>query len=108
MKSLLSALGMTLALLTSWIPALNFLSAALAFLLMTFQYVSYAQTRRGHGLIESLKWILLHPASCMSFGAVLTLLFSIPLISVFAIPVAVVGGTLLFAQTQNPTNAVPR
>jgi uncharacterized protein involved in cysteine biosynthesis len=34
-------------------------------------------------------------ALCLGFGLSMTFLFSIPIVSVFALPAAVVGGTLL-------------
>jgi uncharacterized protein involved in cysteine biosynthesis len=39
-----------------------------------------------------------HPFACAGFGAVTLLLFSIPLLSVVALPLSVVGGTFLYAR----------
>lgn len=89
-----------LALLLSWIPVVNAVAVLLAFLLFTFQYISYPQTRRGLGLLAGAGFLLQHPFASAGFGAALAFLFAIPILSCLIIPLAVVGGTLLVARAQ--------
>lgn len=89
------------ALLFSWIPVVNLLSAGAAFLLITFQYTSYPQTRRGISLGQGVTFLWKHIFACLGFGATLALLYSIPFVSCVTLPLAVVGGTLLVSRTQD-------
>jgi len=65
-------------------------------LLNTFTFVTYPQSRRMHGIRASWKWISQHLAMSLGFGIVTTLMFSIPVANLFALPISVVGGTLLY------------
>lgn len=85
----------------SWIPVLNLLLFIAHALLLSFQYLSYPQTRRGIGFLEGLKFVFRYPFSSFGLGAVLIFLFSIPILSAFSFPLAVMSGTLLFARAQN-------
>jgi CysZ protein len=97
----LAALVMTIAaLLLSWVPVLNVLAFVLAFLLVTFQYVSYAQTRRGLGIGAGARFLWRHLFACAGFGAALSVLFAVPIVSALCVPLAVVGGTLLVGRSQ--------
>lgn len=87
-----------LALLVVWIPVVNLVSFASAFALISFQYLSYPQTRRGVGLRGGLLFLWRHVYACAGFGATISLLFAIPFLGSFALPIAVVGGTLLAAR----------
>ncbi len=97
-KSVAAATATVCALVVSWIPLINFIAFALAFLLLAFQYTSYPQTRRHITLRAGLWFLVTHFWACFGFGATMSLLFAIPLISSFALPVAVVAGTLLVAR----------
>lgn len=97
-KTLGAGFAALLALLLSWIPVVNLVALGLTFLLIAFQYVSYPQTRRGLTLGESLRFLVRYPAASLGFGASIAFLFALPLISVLALPIAVVGGTLLYAR----------
>jgi uncharacterized protein involved in cysteine biosynthesis len=99
-KSLAAGVALVAAILLSWVPFLNLVAFAAAFLLVAFQYISYPQTRRAQGLREGLSFLLKHPFACLGFGATCTFLFSIPLVSALCYPLAVVGGTLLVARSQ--------
>jgi CysZ protein len=88
------------ALVITWVPLLNIVGFVLVFLVMAFQYVSYPQTRRGLTLFQSLPFLRKNFFACVGFGAVVSILFSIPFLSVLALPVAVVSGTLLVAGAQ--------
>lgn len=86
------------ALLVAWIPVVNVLSFTIAFLLVGFQYLSYPQTRREVGLLAGLEFLWRHAWACAGFGASVSVLFALPIVSSLALPLAVVGGTLLAAR----------
>lgn len=88
------------AILLSWVPVINVGAALLTFLLITFQYLSYPQTRREIGLLDGIRFLARHPFSCVGFGVSVSFLFALPLVSALAVPIAVVGGTLLYARSQ--------
>lgn len=95
------------AILFSWVPVLNVGAAVAVCLLVCFQYTSYPQTRRQERLGRGLRFLLRHAWACTGFGATITLLYAIPFVSSLALPVAVVGGTLLVARASAGT-AMPR
>ena len=68
-------------------------------LLHTFTFITYPQSRREQGLLQSLLWIKDHFYLSLGFGVMSFILFSIPVIDFFALPISVVGGTLLFCDT---------
>lgn len=88
-----AALG---ALLLFWIPGVNVVAFLASLLLLSFQYVSYPQTRRSIRLGQGLVFLLRHPFSCVGFGLALSFLFSLPVVSGVILPLAVIGGTLLY------------
>ena len=98
LKTLAATVATIAAVLMSWVPVLNIFAFLLAFLLICFQYTSYPQTRRGIGVGGGLKFLWRHLFACAGFGAVLSVLFAIPLVASFTVPIAVVGGTLLAAR----------
>ena len=97
-KSLATAVAAVVALLVAWIPIVNLLSFAAAFQLVAFQYLSYPQTRRGIGLGAGALFLWRHPWACAGFGLAIAVLFALPVVSSLALPMAVVGGTLLAAR----------
>ncbi len=90
-----------------WVPILNILAFILAFLLVTFQYISYPQTRRSIGLRHGAKFLWHHIYACVGFGVILSFLFAIPFLSSFVLPLAVVGGTLLVARAHGTSQLSP-
>ncbi len=88
-----------IALLVSWIPLINILALIATFLIISFQFLSYPQTRRGQGVREGALFIVRNFFACVGFGASVSLLFAIPILSSLSLPLAVVGGTLLFAKS---------
>ncbi len=58
--------------------------------------------RRGLGFVAKWRFIGGHLAESLGFGLVVALLMAVPLVSVLVAPLAVVGGTLLFADLQAP------
>jgi CysZ protein len=97
-KSGIALVGLLFSVLISWVPVVNLLGFALAFTLVTFQYVSYAQTRRGLASRDGFRFIGRNLFASIGFGAVFTALFAIPFVSCLALPLAVVGGTQLVAR----------
>jgi CysZ protein len=95
MKTLAASSLAIIALLCSWVPVINAGALLLSFLLMTFQFISYPQTRRGEGIGKGVHFLGRHFFASLGFGIVTSLLFSIPIVSCFMLPLAVVGGTLL-------------
>jgi uncharacterized protein involved in cysteine biosynthesis len=87
-------------LLVSWIPIFSVVVLPLGWLLISFQYLSYAQTRRGMGFWQASIFVKNHLWSCLGFGFSFHLLFSIPFLSVFAHPLAIVGAVNLFARNK--------
>ena len=96
-KTLVSMAALAGAFLLSLIPVLQFAAPVIAAYALVFQYLTYPQTRRGEGVSKSLEFMKQNPALCLGFGFSHLLLFSIPIVSAFTLPVAVVGGTLLYA-----------
>lgn len=106
-KTLAVALISLVLFALSWIPVLNFFLFIANALLLSFQYLSYPQTRRGIGFLEGLQFVFRYPFSSFGLGVCLIFLFSIPILSVFSFPLAVISGTLLFARAQMGTE-LPR
>ena len=102
-KAICAAIAGLIALLFSLLPILNIIATAVFLLLITFQYVSYPQTRRGVELKEGIRFLWRHLYASVGFGATITFLFAIPGVSSFVLPLAVVGGTLLVGRA--PGNA---
>lgn len=67
-------------------------------LVTTLTFISYPQSRRQLGLIECLTWMRDHFFASLGFGFSTLILFGIPVLNAFAIPLSVVGGTLLFLE----------
>jgi CysZ protein len=88
-----------------WIPGVNLIPLLLAFWLLSFQFVTYPQTRRGENFRVSMRFLFRHAFATLGFGASIGTLFAIPVISAFALPLAVVGGTLLYARGSCSENA---
>ena len=84
------------------IPVANILFFIGMALLNTFTFITYPQSRREQGLLQSLLWIRNHFFLSLGFGITTFLLFSIPVIDIFALPISVVAGTLLFCESKSP------
>ncbi len=81
--------------LGSWIPMVGIVFMIALSFMNTLNFVSYAQTRRGMGIIAALSWLKKNWAGALGFGIVVSLLFAIPVVNFFALPVCVVAGTIL-------------
>jgi uncharacterized protein involved in cysteine biosynthesis len=102
LKSALALLALAATLLISWVPVLNLFGMLGALWLLSFQYLSYPQTRRGEGVAQGVAFLWRHKLACSGFGAVCSLGFAVPFASALFLPLAVVGGTLLYARAQRP------
>ncbi len=72
----------------------------MTFLLVTFQFVSFPQTRRGEGVLDGIRFLGRNFWVSLGFGMSIAFLFALPLVSTLALPIAVVGGTLLYAHAR--------
>lgn len=99
-KTMSVAFAGLFALLVLLVPVLNIIAFVIVSLLVTFQYISYPQTRRGIGLARGARFLWDHIFACAGFGAALTVLFAVPFFSSIVLPVAVTGGTILVARAQ--------
>jgi uncharacterized protein involved in cysteine biosynthesis len=99
-KTTFAAFVQCLSLFISWLPLVNVVAILLTILLLTFQFVSYPQTRRGEGVYDGIRFIFSHLYSCLGFGAAVVLVFSIPFLSCLFLPLAVTGGTLLYGRSR--------
>ncbi len=97
-KTVTGLLVSLLGVLFSAIPVVGIAGPVILSLGLTLQFVGYAQTRRDEGVLQSLLFVARHPALSLGFGLVLLVAFAVPFFSALMLPVAVVGGTLLYAQ----------
>ena len=84
----------------SLVPVVGFLSLPGFALIHTLTFVTYPQSRRRQGVSESLVWMRSHWEASLGFGLMTLFLFSIPVINFFALPLSVVGGTLLYLENE--------
>jgi len=106
-KTIAATFAGIFAILFSWVPILNIVSFTIAFLLVTFQYTSYPQTRRGISLKSGTVFLWRHLFACIGFGSAISFFYAIPFISSLALPIAVVGGTLLVAKASDQAGPYP-
>ena len=64
--------------------------------LLCFEYLGYPFSQYSSRLREISGFMLNHKAACLGFGSALLVLMTIPFASMFYLPLAVVGGTLLY------------
>jgi len=100
-KTLAAMFLSLVALFMGWVPGLNIVSMLLVFFLLTFQYVTYPQTRREITMSQAIRFLWQHKFVCLSFGAITSFGYSIPFFSVVMLPLSVISGTLLYAKTAN-------
>lgn len=80
----------------TFVPGLGFFTFIGFALVQTLTFITYPQSRHGLGIVPSLVWIRAHFFESLGFGLVTLFLFGIPVLNLFALPVAVIGGTLLY------------
>ena len=95
--NLILSVFFSLGMLIPGVGIIFFLGLAL---LNTFTFITYPQSRRKHGILESISWMRENFFLCLGFGLSTLLLFSVPLINLFALPVSVIGGTMLFLRSR--------
>ena len=78
------------------IPVIGLLSIPGLALVQAFTFLSYPLSRRTVGLWGSISWIRSNFFRSLGFGLITLLLFSIPVINLFALPISVIAGTLVF------------
>jgi uncharacterized protein involved in cysteine biosynthesis len=104
-KTILVLLLLLLCLSVAWVPILNIAALVCSWLLMTFQYISFPQTRRGIGSRESVKVLLSNSAAGIGCGIVLCAGFAIPLLAFIIHPIGIVSGVLLFGRIDSNKSA---
>jgi CysZ protein len=92
-----TALALTVGLLI-WgtLPVLGLFSFIGMAFVQAFTFLSYPQSRRRMGLKHSLLWIIAHPGRSLGLGLASLILYSIPVLNLFALPVCVMAGTLTY------------
>lgn len=98
-KSILTLFSSIVFSLGMLIPVANVIFFLGMALLHTFTFITYPQSRREQGLLQSLRWIRRNFFLSLGFGITTLILFSIPIVNFFALPLSVVGGTILFCQS---------
>lgn len=94
-----AALLVTLPLLVlSFVPGAQLVCFPLLWLLYAFQMLSFPQTRRAEGVGDAVRFIRANLGACLGFGLAHAFLGLVPLLSHLGPPLAVVGGTLLYAR----------
>ena len=94
----LATLGITI--IFFWVPGIQVVAFIANAYLLAFQYLSYAQTRRGLGVGASLRLLSDRPFVTFAFGATAAAVLFVPYISAFLTPIAIVAGTVLFARLE--------
>lgn len=97
-KSIASTVIILVTFIFSWIPIMNFVALLLVAFALTLQYSGYASTRRNLGVRKSFGLCLRNFSPSIGFGLACMVLLSLPVIKLLIPPVAVVGGTMLFAR----------
>ena len=91
------------------IPLINALSPVVWFVfgawIMAVQFTDYAAENRGLPFIATLRHLRRNRLTALGFGACVTLTLAIPLLNILVIPVAVVGGTILWRHGSSDINS---
>ncbi len=95
-KTILISMFTLLLLILSLIPLGQLVVIPALALLRTLTFIAYPQNRRGHGIFESLGWIGANLPRALGFGLASLILFSTPVINLFALPISVIAGTLVY------------
>jgi uncharacterized protein involved in cysteine biosynthesis len=83
--------------LVSLLPLVNALALAGYFVLAAFDCVSYALDAQGRGLGARLRYFRARFPAFLGFALAFALLLTVPLLNLFAYPIAVAGGAWLVA-----------
>jgi CysZ protein len=94
-------------LIISFVPGVNLVAPFLWFAfgawLMAFQYFDYPLDNRRYDFSASRTWIHSKPVRSISFGSVTSVLFMIPGVNLFMMPLCVVWATLIWVDEQAST-----
>ncbi len=105
-KTALNTALLALFTVGTWIPMVNLFFFLGIALLNTLNFISYPQSRRMLGVHDSFAWLKKNKSRSLGFGIATTVLFSIPVINFFALPLSVVGGTLLYFKPKQELTAL--
>ncbi len=78
------------------IPGIGLISIPGLALVQAFTFLSYPLSRRAIGIRGSFSWIRENFFRTLGFGLITLVLFSIPVINLFALPLSVIAGTITF------------
>jgi len=81
------------------IPLLGIVSSIIAVILLAFEYIDYNFSREMWPVRKRMVFIKDHLFESIGFGFAVGLGLVIPLLNFFSIPMAVIGGTLLFSKS---------
>ncbi len=95
-KTAIALFGLLFFSVLGLVPAIGFFSIFGFALIEAFTFVTYPQSRRHHGILQSLIWMKNNFAVSLGFGFATLLLFGVPPFSLIAVPVSVIGGTMIF------------
>ena len=96
-KTLVSLAISLLGMVLTTIPLVGILGPIVVALGVAFQFLGYPQTRSNEGVTASLLFVLRNAPLCLGFGLMLLPAFTVPFLSAFVFPVAVIGGTMLYS-----------
>ena len=94
----------------SLIPFINFVSPFIlviySAIVLSIDFVDYSMARRRMKLKEKINFFKANKAEMLGFGTCVFLMFSIPIVNIFFIQVAVIAATLLFVKKEEELNSV--
>lgn len=96
-RLLILLLGAVAIALVGLVPLLQIPALLFGALLVSFEYFGYPIAQRSSSLGPVVWFTFRHPAVSLGFGAFLLLMMALPFASLVYIPLAVVGGTTLYA-----------
>lgn len=95
-RSFIILILMLICTLGAWIPGIGlFFLVGVAFL-NAATFVAYPMNRRGGNTRATFAWLKSNWPRSLGFGIAASLLFGIPVINLFALPLCVVGGTICY------------
>lgn len=89
-------------LLLGLVPFLQIPALAIGALLVSFEYFGFPLSQRTSSLAEVGLFVGRNKAVCLGFGSFLLLLMALPFTAIVYIPLAVVGGSLLYVELTKP------
>ncbi|MBW2253417.1 MAG: EI24 domain-containing protein [Deltaproteobacteria bacterium] len=84
------------------------LSTAATVFFVARELMDIPLSRRRTPFVAKLRWMARHKALLAGMGAVCTLLLMVPLVNFFAMPIAVMGGTLMYCHLDREGFGVPQ